>query len=110
MRILLTGAAGFVGSAVVTDLIAAGHKVIGLVRSAGAAGVLATLGTGVFAADLRARENLRAAIAPANAVVHTAINHDFSQFRERWEADWSISHSSAQNSPARKDRLSSRLR
>ncbi len=90
MRILVTGAAGFVGSAVVADLIAAGHRVIGLVRSAGAAGILAALGADVYAADLRERENLRTAIGQVDAVVHTAFNHDFSQFRESCEADRSI--------------------
>ncbi|MBY3075468.1 SDR family oxidoreductase [Rhizobium laguerreae] len=87
MRILVTGAAGFVGSAVVKDLVGAGHRVIGLVRSAAAAGMLATLGAEAYAADLRERDSLRAALARADGVIHTAFNHDFSQFRANCEAD-----------------------
>jgi nucleoside-diphosphate-sugar epimerase len=90
MRIFLTGATGFVGSAVVKDLMDAGHRVIGLVRSAAAAGVLAALGAEAYAADLRDRESLRAALAQSDGVIHTAFNHDFSQFKANCEADREI--------------------
>lgn len=90
MQIFLTGATGFVGSAIVKDLVDAGHRVIGLVRSAAAAGVLAALGAEAYAADLRDREGLRAAISQSDGIIHTAFDHDFSQFKANCEADREI--------------------
>ncbi len=87
MRIFVTGATGFVGGALVQDLIAAGHQVIGLVRSAGAAATLTALGAEPHMGDLRDHESLRTGIVWADSVVHTAFNHDFSQFPANCEAD-----------------------
>ncbi|QDL93160.1 SDR family oxidoreductase [Paroceanicella profunda] len=87
MKIFVTGASGFVGAAVVKDLVDAGHRVIGLARSAAAAGTLSALGAEAHAGSLEDRDSLRSGIASADAVVHTAFNHDFSRFRENCEAD-----------------------
>lgn len=87
MRIFVTGATGWVGSAVVEDLIAAGHEVAGLARSPTSAGKFAATGAQVVHGSIEDIEVLRAAARDADAVIHTAFNHDWSRFAENCAAD-----------------------
>ena len=87
MRIFVTGATGFVGSALVPELIASGHGVIGLARSAEAAQALSSWGAEVHHGDLADADCLRSAVAKGDAVIHTAYNHDFANFGASAEAD-----------------------
>jgi nucleoside-diphosphate-sugar epimerase len=87
MRIFVTGATGFVGSVVVADLIGAGHDVVGLVRSAEGARVLALAGAEPVQGDLGDLEALGVLAQKADAVIHTAFNHDFSRMAESCELD-----------------------
>lgn len=82
MRIFVTGATGFVGSAIVQDLLAAGHDVLGLSRSAAGADALKALGAEVHRGSLEDLDSLQAGVRAADAVIHTAFNHDFSRFAE----------------------------
>ncbi|RYZ97100.1 MAG: SDR family oxidoreductase [Sphingobacteriaceae bacterium] len=87
MRVFITGASGFVGSAILKDLVLAGHQVLGLVRSdkgveqVEASNAIALLG------DVNNKEIIKYGADACDAVIHTAFNHDFSQFKANCEAD-----------------------
>jgi nucleoside-diphosphate-sugar epimerase len=87
MRVFVTGATGFIGSAVVKELIASGHKVLGLARSQEKAKDLAATGAEVRHGTLEDLDGLAAAAAEADGVIHLAFNHDFSKFVANCEDD-----------------------
>jgi nucleoside-diphosphate-sugar epimerase len=87
VRIFLTGATGFIGSALVPELIGAGHEVIGMTRSDEGARVLEAAGAKAYRGTLEDPESLRKGALEADGVIHTAFDHDFSRFAENCQKD-----------------------
>jgi len=87
MRIFVTGATGFIGSAVVSELISEGHQVRGLVRSAGKAKDLVARGVLVVEGSVDDHALLTRSIEEVDAVIHTAFDHDFSKFADNCQRD-----------------------
>ncbi len=87
MRVFVTGAAGFIGTATTKELIANGHHVVGLARNDANAETLKKLGAEVHRGDLNDVESLKSAAKKADGVIHLAFIHDFANFAENGQVD-----------------------
>ena len=90
MRVFLTGATGFVGSYLVPELLAAGHSVVGLSRSEAGADILLRTGADVFRGNINDLDRLRVGAEKADAIIHAAFNHDFSNLKRSSEEDRAV--------------------
>jgi nucleoside-diphosphate-sugar epimerase len=87
MRVFVTGASGWIGSAVIPELLGAGHQVLGLARSDSSAAAVAAMRAEVLRGDLDDLDTLRAGAASSDGVIHLAFIHDFSNFEASVTAD-----------------------
>lgn len=90
MKVFVTGATGFVGSAVIKELISAGHDVLGLVRSEAGAKAVNEAGAQAHYGDLEDLDSLRKGAEAVDGVIHTGFNHDFSKFKLSCEHDGKV--------------------
>src|SRR5579863_9016087 len=87
MRVFVTGASGWIGSAVIPELLSAGHEVIGLARSEVSANAVEALGAEAFRGTLDEPSGLREVVAKSDGVVHLGYNHDFSRMQAAADTD-----------------------
>jgi len=87
MRVFVTGATGFIGSAIVQELVGAGHNVLGLARNDASADSLTRLGVEVHRGDLTDPDSIVAGAVACDGMIHTAFIHDFTQFAANIETD-----------------------
>src|SRR5690554_6248964 len=87
MRVFITGASGFIGRAVVTELLKAGHQVVGLARSEKAASVISWLGAGIQRGALDDLDSIRVGVKTADPVIHLANKHDWANPAESNRAE-----------------------
>jgi nucleoside-diphosphate-sugar epimerase len=87
MRVFVTGASGFIGSAVIPKLLSSHHQILGLARSEASAKVVAAMGAQVHRGELEDLDSLRSGAAQSEAVIHCGFIHDFSRFAANCEVD-----------------------